>query len=177
MDGPPAGSLHRLREEAHRLTPQPAAGASGPPSLRIEPCRRADRRRQGSLLVRYAGPPSGWALVTEGAARVRVNGVPVAIGLAVLRDRDEVVLEGAAPFYLSTERVPQVVAYADADRPKCARCTRSIEPGDACVRCPGCDVVQHEGADRACWTYAATCAVCDQASALSEALRWSPGDL
>jgi hypothetical protein len=120
---------------------------------------------------------ASWAAVASPDARLRVNGEPIAIGLAVLRHRDELRIDGAAPFYLSTERLAAVEACARDDAPRCPRCAQPIERGEPCVRCPGCGVVHHELAERPCWTHLPSCALCDQPTDLAAGLRWSPEEL
>ncbi len=144
---------------------------------------RVDRlARDGALLLKRSEGDettvvAGWSLLTGVDTRLRINGVSIALGIATLRHRDEIRLDGGAPLYFSTERLVNVEPYGGEDAPRCPRCTLSVERGEPCVRCPACDVVHHQLSDRECWTYSETCALCDQASDLTAGYRWSPEDL
>jgi hypothetical protein len=117
---------------------------------------------------------SDWVVLAGRDARLRLNGVPVALGLAALRHRDELCFDGGTPLYFSTERVVSLETYEASDSPRCPRCTLGIEAGDGYVRCPGCGVLHHQCQARECWTYTESCALCDQSSDLAAGLRWSP---
>lgn len=120
---------------------------------------------------------ASWAVLCGEKAELYVNGELVRIGFRELRHKDEVRLGGGAAVYFSTEETARVVSYARDDAPRCPRCAQAIDKGDRSVRCPGCGVVFHELEERRCWTYAETCALCDQPTALDGVLRWSPEDL
>ena len=127
-------------------------------------------------LVSFSGD-SNWIALAPPQTRLRINGLGVSVGAAALRDRDEVSLPGSAPFYFSMERLMRIDPYRSQDAPRCPRCTLPIERGDASVCCPTCSVWHHECADRGCWTYAPTCALCDQTSDLENGYRWTPEEL
>lgn len=135
----------------------------------------------GALLLRTErardDAEATWAVLCGEDAELWVNGGWVRIGLRMLRHMDEVRLGGGAPFYFSTERIAEVERYARDDAPRCPRCSHAIEKGEASVRCPSCGVVFHQRDKRPCWTYAETCALCDQPTALDAGLRWSPEEL
>ena len=60
-------------------------------------------------LHRTADPPNAWAILSA-EPRLRLNGLPVPLGLAVLEDRDEIRVPGLTTWF-STEmraRVEQV---------------------------------------------------------------------
>jgi hypothetical protein len=116
----------------------------------------------------------GWALVADGSVRLLVNGEPLAVGIALLRDRDELRVGGGEPVYFSAERLACVEACERDDAPRCPRCAQSIARGELSVRCPGCGVLHHQRAERECWTYLEKCALCDQATDLASGLRWTP---
>ncbi|MCC6850248.1 MAG: hypothetical protein IT294_17290 [Deltaproteobacteria bacterium] len=112
-----------------------------------------------------------------GPATVRVNGAPLLTGVAVLRDRDELLIDGAR-VYFSTEAHPVVTTPPPGDRPlHCPRCTVAIAMNAAAVACPTCGIWHHESADRQCWTHAAVCASCDQATAFDAPFRFDPAVL
>jgi hypothetical protein len=79
-----------------------------------------------------------------------------------------------APVFFSTEEAACIETFTGTGSVTCPRCRTAIVPGQPVVRCPDCGVVHHEVADRNCWTYAKTCALCAQLTALDTGLRWSP---
>lgn len=163
----------------------------------VEPTRIESIAREGALLLRRndsrdtsneADPsatptptptctPAGWAILAGPGMRIRINGVTMTVGIATLRHRDEIALEGRAPVYFSTERLASIETYAATDSPCCPRCTLPIEPGDLYVCCPGCNVLHHQRPDRECFSYSSSCASCDQSSSLAADFRWSPEGL
>ncbi len=134
-----------------------------------------DERGPGQVrLTRSSG--GQWALLCAGA-RVAVNGVPLELGLRVLRERDEIRI-GRSYLFFSEEEQAGVVSFPrDRERLRCARCRQWIEPEDMAVACPGCGLWHHQGDKYACWIYEPTCAGCDQPTSLDAGLRWTPEDL
>ena len=131
----------------------------------------------GAFLRRLAGSPNSWTLLTDHDQRVRVNGMPAPLGLAVLADRDEVRLPGFVAWF-STETLAHVEPFPDTDsRGFCPRCKQAITTAAPAVRCPGCRLWHHASEDLPCWTYAPTCAGCAQETALDAGFRWTPEDL
>lgn len=121
---------------------------------------------------------SGFAVVAPFGEELLVNGVPVASGLAVLRDRDEIQVGAAPSFFFSTEELARVCDVPRSESPRsCPRCSQRIEDGTRGVRCPACDVWYHENSELPCWTYAATCALCDQPTKLDAGFRFRPDQL
>ena len=59
----------------------------------------------------------------------------------------------------------------------CARCKKRIPAGAPAVKCPQCGAWHHSSDDLPCWTYAETCAFCDQPTALDADYRFTPEDL
>ncbi len=116
-----------------------------------------------------------WHLVTAPGTRVAVNGLPVFAGLRTLLDRDEIRTTGLGRVYFSTERLARVESLPEQSREvSCPRCRQRIEAGALAVRCPGCNLWHHQSEDLPCWTYAATCAMCEQATAEHTGFRWTP---
>jgi uncharacterized C2H2 Zn-finger protein len=116
----------------------------------------------------------GDAWVVLGDATVRVNGFPLDAGIAVLRERDELLAGGERVFF-STEKLATITTYAGGERPVfCPRCKLEITAGTPVVRCPACGVLHHQSDDYSCWLYAEHCTTCDQPTALDAGFRWSP---
>jgi LSD1 subclass zinc finger protein len=101
-----------------------------------------------------------WVLLARKGARLRVNGQALTLGLRVLRDRDEIWLEGHRCFF-SDEQLALVAPYPESlRRADCPRCRQPLEPGQPAVRCPSCQAWHHASESLPCWSYAPTCAVC-----------------
>lgn len=140
---------------------------------------------QGAYIIRHEEPDGRerWALFAAPAARARVNGVPLSIGMHVLTDKDEIQLGNSGPLLFSTERLARTEPFPGTDKPVfCPRCKAEILPGQPSVRCPACGVWHHEDpvAKRPCWTYhkALTCALCDHPNTLEESgYCWTPEDI
>lgn len=164
MDGP-RWRPHRLESEELTLAPPllTFAGGSSPltPPARIKRCK----------------DPNGtdaWLLIAPPRS-ARINGILSQVGLRILQDRDEVHLRGASAFYFSTEQLAQTQALPAGEHAIfCPRCREVVEPGSQGVCCPGCQTWYHQRPERSCWTYADTCALCRQPTALSGAYRWQP---
>ncbi len=121
-----------------------------------------------------------WLLLASSESQVRVNNWPLESGIRALADRDAIRIPRLATMYYSTERLACVEPFAGPEQIYCARCRLAIAEGDASVTCPQCGVVHHEhGAEgRNCFTYAETCALCDQPTDLESAgYQWTPEGL
>ncbi len=132
-----------------------------------------------ATLVRLESGDS-WALVVARGDQVRVNGITVASGLAVLADRDEIRVAGSPPFWFSTETIAHVcdAPYLDGRVLHCPRCHDAIEAGSPAVSCPSCRVWHHQSTARPCFTYQdAPCAACGESFELDGGFRWDPEDL
>ena len=128
-------------------------------------------------VLRCVGGPTADAWVLIGAARVRVNGAPLSVGIRVLRDRDELYF-GGGQLYFSTERLACVTPFPGSEQAcHCPRCKQTIAAQSAAVQCPQCHVWHHQSDDLPCWTYSERCALCDQPTALNGSYRWAPGEL
>jgi len=124
------------------------------------------------LRLRSVG--NDWVLLAAPRQRVRINGVPLGLGIRVLRDRDEIVFGHGRSFF-SSERLACVEPFPDNQGAVfCARCRTKLDPGAPAVRCPGCACWCHQRDDLGCWLYAGTCPLCDQATALDAGFRWEP---
>ena len=121
-----------------------------------------------------AGAGEVWVLLAAPAARVRVNGLPLPLGIRSLRDHDEIVF-GQTRLYFSNERVASVESFPSADHAvMCPRCRKEIERESPAVRCPGCSAFYHQLEGRHCWTYSPKCQHCDTETALDAGFRWQP---
>ena len=140
----------------------------------------ADEVVTGRIVLRRTTDSDGgdnWLLLASLHTTVWVNGRPLFTGARLLRDKDEIRLQDAEPMFFSTEMLARVTAFPGTVRPAhCPRCRQVIKPGSPAVQCPnpGCRMWHHQAAGYECWTYGATCAVCDQPTALDAGYRWIP---
>ena len=132
---------------------------------------------QDHLLRQVADPGGAWAMLTCDPMAVRLNGTPLLAGIAVLADRDEIRVANRIAWF-SVETRPVVEPYpVTAAAGSCPRCKQTIAFSTPAVRCPSCGLWHHASDDLPCWSYAATCAVCNQPTAADMPLRWSPEEL
>jgi hypothetical protein len=118
-----------------------------------------------------------WFLLGPFDSGIRVNGRPLSLGLRLLADRDELRSPDGRVVFFSLERLARVLPCPDLGRTVlCPRCKLEIQPGQSSVQCPapGCEFWYHELPDRPCWSYAETCALCPQPTALTGEYRWTP---
>jgi hypothetical protein len=116
------------------------------------------------------------AVLLAGAdARILVNGEPV-LGVTVLEERDEVLLDGESLFFgAGNAAAPRAFAAEDGAQ-RCGRCHRVLHPGDEVVECGRCSGLHHEGRPAAeeeallCWSHAPVCGVCQH-----DRSGWTPG--
>ena len=150
---------------------QPDAGGWSPVPLADD----APPIHPAMLLRRSRTEPDVWVVI--GSPTVHANGVPLDAGIRVLRDRDELRVDGHRTFF-STETLATVASFPGGDRAVfCPRCKLQIAPESAAVRCPRCGVWHHQSEELPCWTYAERCTLCDQASRLDAGFGWTPEDL
>jgi hypothetical protein len=115
-----------------------------------------------------------WVLLALCGTRVRINGDPLALGIRVLADRDEIGFGGIRA-YFSTERLARIEPFPDLPGIFCVRCKRPIEPnGTPAVQCPSCNRWHHERTDSKCWTYGKTCTLCPHPTGLDLGYLWEP---
>jgi hypothetical protein len=81
--------------------------------------------------------------------------------------------------FFSTEELAQIVSFPGlAQTAFCPRCKQKVEPGDPAVVCPHCHAWHHQSEKYPCWTYGATCALCQvQSTALDAGYAWTPEKL
>ena len=124
-----------------------------------------------------------WVLINSPQSHVRHNGMAALLGLAVLADRDEIIVfDAISPlgrrFYFSTQRLTRVEPAPVELSLACPRCKLEIVAQSPAVRCPRCHVWHHQLSDRQCWTYADRCAACqEQDTSLNGELNWTPEEL
>ena len=150
----------------------------GIPPRRLESPARAEEARSRAILMPFEQEGmERWALV-DGSGGARINGHPTAAGLRVLEDRDEIRTTAGATAYFSTETTARVEPFPGSGRPvHCPRCKLVIDPGTPAVCCPLCALWLHQSEHYPCWTYAESCALCDQETSLEAGFRFSPEDL
>lgn len=143
----------------------PLAGAPGSRDVRLLP--------PGA-----AGVPASWSLLAGRAASLRVNGHPLVLGIRALRDKDELSIADRRWFF-SSEELACVSPFPGLAQPACCpRCKQKLEIGDASVACPLCHAWHHQTEKFPCWTYDATCALCQlQSTALDAGYSWTPETL
>jgi hypothetical protein len=134
--------------------------------------------RKATLLRTAALGGDRWVVAASAGTDIRVNGLPLVTGLRVMADRDEIRLASRPAMFFSTETRAEVGPAPAAERSLfCPRCKQPIGSTSPAVRCPGCGVWHHQSDDLPCWTYAASCAACAQATALDAGFQWTPEDL
>jgi hypothetical protein len=160
---------------AHLWIREPA-GPSSPDGWSAMPLADDALAIRLTMLVHRAGAePDVWVLI--GSAAVHVNGTSLDTGIRVLRDRDELRVDGHRTFF-STELLPEVVSFPGGGRPTfCPRCKLEIASLSPAVCCPQCSVWHHQAEELPCWTYGEHCTMCDQPSALDAGFRWTPEGL
>ena len=162
--------VHSLQSEAYALSRDPES-----PVQAIEKGNGAP----APVVRRYAGDRNEWLLIAgPNPSRVNVDGLPLQLGIRVLRDRDEVRVGNLRMFY-SAETLARIVPFSktDAKKPLCPRCRQPIVEQTPAVRCPQCGVWYHQSEDLPCWTYSEECALCDQPTELEAGYRWTPENL
>lgn len=119
-----------------------------------------------------------WVLISNQERDVRVNGVSLTLGVRVLRDRDEIFVEGVGHLYFSTESLARVEFFAGVRQALyCPRCKQEVKGETEAVKCPQCGVWYHQSEELPCWAYSETCALCPQLTDLDAGYRWTPEGL
>ena len=125
-----------------------------------------------------AGRSPAWVLLAGLEASLRVNGLPLVLGIHALRNRDEICVAGQRHFF-STEELAHVTPFPGLAQPAfCPRCKQKVEVGAPAVACPHCHAWHHQSDEFPCWTYDSTCALCQlQSTALDAGYSWTPDTL
>ena len=130
------------------------------------------------LLLRASEKDCTWVLIAGVGAEVSVNGMPLATGIRVLSDRDEIRVSSADSYYFSTESLASVEAFPASEHTLfCPRCKQEIDKGAAAVKCPACGVWHHQTEELNCWTYSDACALCAHPTEMNGCFRWTPEEL
>jgi DNA-directed RNA polymerase subunit RPC12/RpoP len=118
-----------------------------------------------------------WVVLAGHGADVTVNGIPLLVGICVLRDRDEIRWSRDGFAFFSSEELAAVADLPQGDRKiMCPRCKQEIMPGTPAVRCPRCGVWHHQSEQLPCYTYAENCATCTRKTGL-DGYEWTPEEL
>jgi len=144
--------------------------------------KREGSNRSAQIIHVKGTEPEVWALVAPKGKDVLVNGIPLIAGLRVLRDRDEILLQGMPRMYFSSERLARKEPFPGGGKPFiCPRCKLEVEKGQEAVQCPNCGVWHHQVDEQTekegnlpCWTYAERCAMCHHSTDLAAGFRWMP---
>jgi hypothetical protein len=141
--------------------------------------RNADAGAGAALLLRSRGPEGDvWLVMSASPNGVRLNGGSLHTGIRALRDHDELLVDGLGRVFFSTEQLARIEPFPGAQRAAfCPRCKQEIDTHCQSVRCPHCGVWYHQSEELPCWTYAQTCALCDQPTDLGAGYRWTPEEL
>ena len=155
------------------------------PSGRLEAASGVSDRAPAVIMPFHENRVRRAALLTRGAAEpCLLNGFPP-LAVAVLEDRDELVV-GREVAYFGSFGAAVGERFAEnaqkAGPAFCARCKRAISAGDEVTRCPACRAPHHEGAlagesdeIRRCFSYfGEPCAACGRSAA---ELVWSPEEV
>jgi hypothetical protein len=125
------------------------------------------------LMLARGGAGTAWVLLAREG--VRVNGLQPVAGMHVLRDRDEIVVDANTEMFFSAETLAHIEGFPGAPQPVyCGRCRQVLTMGQPGVRCPQCGLWHHQTAELPCWTYAETCGLCPQRTALDAGFAWVP---
>jgi hypothetical protein len=160
-----------LEDDALTLTTSPPQPVSHPLA--------EDEALSNVLLVRTRGAEGvTWVLIAGAGSGVSVNGLPLATGLRIVTDRDEIRIPGVSNLYFSTESLARVEEFSGSGQTLfCPRCKQEIEKGSMAVRCPSCGVWHHQTEELNCWTYSEVCALCTYATDINAGFRWTPEEL
>ena len=160
-----------LEDDALTLTTSPPQPVSHPLA--------EDEALSNVLLVRTRGAEGvTWVLIAGAGSGVSVNGLPLATGLRIVSDRDEIRISGVSNLYFSTESLARVEEFSGSGQTLvCPRCKQEIEKGSMAVRCPSCGVWHHQTEELNCWTYSEVCALCTYATDINAGFRWTPKEL
>lgn len=144
---------------------------TGEAAVPVEPVGGAS---EGGVVLLPVGD-SAWLLLASRQSNVRINAVPLPLGLRLLSDRDEIQTAWGHHSFYSTEELAEAKSFPGAAQPAfCPRCRQEIERHSRAVRCPGCGIWHHATDSLPCWSYSETCALCSQTTALDAGFRWTP---
>ncbi len=127
------------------------------------------------LLKTKIDSQDNWILVAGNGSETSINGIPLALGICSLRDRDEIRWSPDGFVFFSLEELAAVVDFPQNDRKIiCPRCKQEIKPGTPAVLCPSCKIYYHQSEQFPCYTYAENCGTCTRKSNLDSGYEWTP---
>ena len=158
----------RIIEEEEIALKLPLLNAADGVASSVSPTPRIKR-------FRGAEGQEEWFLIAPPRSTL-INGKLEALGIRLLRDRDEVQIRGSELVFFCTEQLARVGSFSGPQAVHCGRCHDAIKPGSLAVRCPNpaCGIWYHQREDRPCWTYGESCSLCPQPTALSGKFSWTP---
>jgi hypothetical protein len=116
-----------------------------------------------------------WIVLAGHGSDISINGIPLTLGIHVLRDRDEIRWSREGFGFYSSEKLASVVGFPQADRKIiCPRCKQEIVPETPAVRCPNCGIWYHQSQEFPCYSYAPNCAICARKTNLGGEFEWIP---
>ena len=150
----------------------------------IEPVDHPELSNDEAAILLYAHrietQPIHWLLLAAPGSQVSLNGEKIEARIRILADRDAICIAPHRAMYFSTERRALIEKYTAPEQAFCPRCKLEIKPHDLAVCCPRCLVFHHhkDQDSESCWTYAETCALCDQPTELNLTdFNWTPEKL
>ncbi len=152
---------------------------TGNPSKPVQ--RRDSQENTGvAQILRHNGAEGEtWVIMVAPHSGVRINGSMLASGIRVLRDRDEIWVNGTQRLFFSTECLAHAEPFlGQGQLIFCPRCKQAIAVESMAVKCPQCRAWHHQSEDFPCWVYSENCALCDQPSSLGDSnFQWTPQSL
>jgi len=128
------------------------------------------------LLKTETDNQENWAVVAGYESGLSINGIPLPLGIRILRDRDEIRWSPDGFGFFSSEELAAVVDFPHCDRKIfCPRCKQEIVPGTPAVRCPSCRIWHHQSEELPCYSYADSCATCTRKTCINGEYEWVPG--
>ena len=160
-----------LQNEAREWTAHPLTADDSPPASKCTPSGI-------HFLNTTTDNQENWVVVAGHGSGITINGVPLLIGIHVLRNRDEIRWSREGFGFFSSEELASVVDMPAGDRTMvCPRCKQEILPGTPALRCPRCGIWHHQSEQLPCYTYAENCATCTRKTSLDGGYDWIPEEM
>jgi hypothetical protein len=127
------------------------------------------------FLKTKADNQENWIVIAGDGSDISINGIPLFLGIHVLRDRDEIRWSREGFGFYSSEELASVVSFPQADRKIfCPRCKQKIVPETPAVQCPNCGIWYHQSQEFPCYSYTPNCAICARKTNLGGEFEWIP---